>query len=193
MTENTPQHYPTARNTDLDTSHAAAASVRGTETLRSRLYGMLANQYPGGLTHEEIITAYGGYVTAQGWPAATDQGIRSRIKELEREGKVRHDTVAVARTSNNRRTHRWTAITDPAEQEVAAASVVARKQAEAVDEAQDTVDVGEPRTLPLGDSVPNPSEPEVADLAEDLRDARRAGKFTAGEMAEYLENRGWRR
>lgn len=192
----TPDRFPgepAARTGDLDTSHAAAASVRGTETLRSRLYGMLAHHYPGGLTHEQIIEAYAGYVRVQGWPPATSQGIRSRIKELEREGKVRHDTIAAGRTSNGRRSHRWFPITDRTEQEVAAASVIARAQAQAVDEVQDTVDPGEVRTLPLGDSVPAPSDTDVAALADDIRAARVANRFTALEMAEYLENRGWRK
>lgn len=184
---------PAARRTDLDTSHAAAASVRGTENLRSRLYTLLSTRYPGGLTHEEIVTAYAGYATAQGWPTATPQGIRSRIKELEREGKVRHDTVASARTTNGRRTHRWFPITDRDEQEVAAAAYVAQKQAEAVDEVQDVADPGEVQTLPLGDSLPAPSDTDVAALADDIRAAREADRFTALEMAEYLENRGWRR
>lgn len=188
-----PYATPAARTTDLDTSHAAAASVTGTENLRARLYGMLALRYPGGLTHENIITAYDGYVQVQGWPAATPQGIRSRIKELEREGKVRHDTIATERTRNGRRTHRWYAITDPEEQEVAAAAYVTEQQAKAVDQAQDIVDPGEVRTLPVGDSVPAPSDTDVAELADDIRAARRANRFTAPEMAEYLENRGWRK
>lgn len=182
-----PDPQPAARRTDLDTSHAAAESVMGSANLRERLFLVLSN-YPKGLTHEQIVTAYEGYTVAQGWPTATPQGIRSRVKELEREGRVRHDEVAQDVTRNNRRTHRWYAITDPDEQAAHAASLVAEAQAKAVAEARDEVFVAPVRVLPAGETVDGPK-----DLAEDLRAARRAGKFTAPEMAEYLKTLGWKK
>lgn len=190
-----PQPYqePAARAGDLDTSHAAAASVRGTENLRSRLYTLLSTRYPGGLTHEQIIEAYHGYVAAQSWPTATSQGIRSRIKELEREGKVRHDVVASARTTNGRRTHRWYPVTDPDEQALEAARVVAEAQAKAVDAAEDDTAPQEPQELPLGQDSYRPAQNLTHEMAQDLRDSRKADRFTAVEMAQFLVNRGWRK
>lgn len=165
---------PAARTADPDTSHAAAASVRGYENLRSRLYTLLVN-YPGGLTHEQIVTAYAGYVTAQGWRPATDQGIRSRVKELEREGKVYRSQRAQDRTANGRMTHRWFAVTDPAEQE---------RLAEGQDPA---VSRRAPREL-----TEEQAELSATDLlSSDIRAARSAGAFTAAEIAEKLVGIGW--
>ena len=171
-----PLPEPSARTTDLTTSHAAAASVRGTENLRSRLRRLL-QAYPNGLTHEQIVEAYAGYVTAQGWPAATPQGIRSRIKELERQGVVKHDGTPTERTRNGRLTHRWFLVTDRAEQSQRAAAIKDRARPDAL------------LVIPSGLSSKGP----VKALAGDIKASRRAGSFTAEEMAAFLLSRGWTR
>lgn len=80
-----------ARRTDPGTSHAAAAAVRPLRTtVRSRVEAILTATAAGsaGMTHDEIIAAYRRYSLRLGWPAASDSSIRTRCKELARDGLV---------------------------------------------------------------------------------------------------------
>ncbi|QGH74531.1 DNA binding protein [Arthrobacter phage Kuleana] len=82
-----------ARRTDPGTSHAAAATIspRKMSTIRSRVLAILNGRRAleaGGLTHDEIIAEYKGYSLRLGWPRATDSSIRTRCKELWRDGEV---------------------------------------------------------------------------------------------------------
>lgn len=83
----------TARRTDPGTSHAAAASIspRKMSTVRSRVLALLNGARAvknGGLTHDEIIAEYKGHALRLGWPPASDSSIRTRCKELWRDGEV---------------------------------------------------------------------------------------------------------
>lgn len=204
---------PAARNADPDTSHAAAASVRGTENLRSRIYTLLT-KYPEGLTHEHIVTAYESFASVSGWRPATQQGIRSRVKELEREGRVRRSRAAQDRTANGRLTHRWFAVTDPAEAERLAgeqpdprAPEVAREMT--ISDVPENVRAHVIERF-LADLENEGTHPEIRHaakqrelteeqaalsatdlLSSDIRAARSAGAFTAAEIAEKLVSLGW--
>ena len=171
-----PLPEPSARTTDLTTSHAAAASVRGTQNLRSRLT-VLLRDHPQGMTHEQIVVLYTQVAYQYGWPTATAQGIRSRIKELERQGVVKHDGTPTERTRNGRLTHRWFLVTDRAEQSQRAAEIKDRARPDAL------------LVIPSGLSSNGP----VKALAGDIKASRRSGSFTAEEMAAFLLSRGWTR
>lgn len=83
-----------ARRSDPGTSHAAAATIspRKMSTVRSRVLAILTASdraaKNGGLTHDEIIAEYKGHALRLGWPRATDSSIRTRCKELWRDGEV---------------------------------------------------------------------------------------------------------
>ncbi|WPM94293.1 DNA binding protein [Arthrobacter phage Marchesin] len=60
-------------------------------TVRSRVKAILNGRRAvenGGLTHDEIIAEYKGYSLRLGWPPASDSSIRTRTKELWRDGEV---------------------------------------------------------------------------------------------------------
>lgn len=106
-----------ARATDPATSHAAAAKVRPLRTtVRSRVQAILAATAAGrnGMTHDEIIAAYRRYSLRLGWPSASDSSIRTRCKELERDGLVQRvpteDGAALGRSRFGRPSVRWRAV-----------------------------------------------------------------------------------
>ncbi|AYN58271.1 helix-turn-helix DNA-binding domain protein [Arthrobacter phage Kepler] len=104
-----------ARRTDPGTSHAAAAgiSVRRMSTVRSRVLAILTASdratKNGGLTHDEIIAEYKGYALRLGWPRATDSSIRTRCKELWRDGAVEQVEGAAGRSGMGNAAILWRA------------------------------------------------------------------------------------
>lgn len=211
-------HEPAARNNDPDTSHAAAASVEGAQNLRNRLFTLLSTRYPGGLTHEEIIVAYGGYVSAQGWPTATAQGIRSRVKELERDGRVRREDTPTGTTRTGRRSYRWLPVTDPAEQQRIRAGLLAAEReeehiahiemtlvdslstmlapaaaafAEAHPEIRDKVAEVSTVTTPETLATVDNRPPSVIQLERDILAANKEGAITRAALAQALVTAGW--
>lgn len=91
---------PLARNTDPDTSLAAAASVRKVTETHRRILAILLGTGP--MTDEQIGFA---------WRRLTDEkispsGLRSRRAELVKSGLV-EDSGEVARTESNRATIVW--------------------------------------------------------------------------------------
>lgn len=75
-----------ARNTDPDTSHAAAASVtRDTRTETQRALVRLLRRY-GPMTDAELAERY--YLATKGQPACSPSGLRTRRSELVRDGFV---------------------------------------------------------------------------------------------------------
>jgi hypothetical protein len=93
-----------ARATDPSTSHAAAASVRGTPDKRGACLLALATCGP--CTDEELFTYYLRQVPAQGWPMQSPSGLRTRRAELVREGLVR-DSKMRSLTVAGRRSILW--------------------------------------------------------------------------------------
>ena len=86
---------PRARDSDPQTSHDAAMSVKDTTGLQNRILGIFGNH--NGLTDEELIVEYARLFRA--WWPATDSSIRSRRSELVGKGLlqdtgVRRKTVA---------------------------------------------------------------------------------------------------
>lgn len=86
---------PAARTHDMNTSHAAAASVWHPSEVQLRILGLLQSAVwageRSGLTDEQIITRYreqhsGGIVPSE-------SSIRSRRAELVARGKIRRSTV----------------------------------------------------------------------------------------------------
>lgn len=104
-----------ARRTDPGTSHAAAAgiSVRKMSTVRSRVKAILdagtKARENGGLTHDEIIAEYKGYSLRLGWPPASDSSIRTRCKELWRDGEVERIEDTTGRSRFGRDSILWRA------------------------------------------------------------------------------------
>jgi hypothetical protein len=195
------EQWPAARNSDPSTSHAAAASVRGAETIRGRVYQILST-HGEGLTHEQIVEAYNTSVTLYGWPPAADQSIRSRTKELERDGFVKRNDKAVDKTAAGRLTHRWYAVTDytevqrrrtegPASKPITVEDVpqhvqqkiITRFLADLEAESQRQADHPRPEAF---------TSEAVNVMAEDIKAARTSGWFTAIDMAKFLVGRGWR-
>lgn len=74
---------PVARSTDPETSHEAAASVRG---LRASQEGVLAvfRDHPEGLTDPEVALAYdrARYYRPDAFPRQSESGLRTRRSEL---------------------------------------------------------------------------------------------------------------
>jgi hypothetical protein len=84
-------HEVRARNTDPDTSHAAAADAGSrASTVRARVLAVLtaAPEARDGVTHDHLITLYRSYASRLGWPPASDSGIRTRCNELWKDGDV---------------------------------------------------------------------------------------------------------
>ena len=74
-----------ARNSDPDTSHAAAKSVRDLTGVQQGIVEIL-NWKP--LTDEQLVIAYENAYIEFEYPEATPQSIRSRRAELVRTGHV---------------------------------------------------------------------------------------------------------
>jgi len=88
---------PHARNTDPQTSHDAAESVRSLTATKAALLNILYRA----LTDDELIDRYYIYVDAGLAPMASPSGIRSRRAELTREGLV-EVTGETRKTASNR-------------------------------------------------------------------------------------------
>ena len=208
---------PAARLTDPDTSHAAAATVRDTFGTRNRIHTFLSN-YPRGLTHQEIIAVYASVGAGLGWPRATDQSIRSRVKELEREGRVRREDTPTGTTSTGRRSYRWIAVTDTAEQqrlraqhEAAATEAehtayvevtlvdslstmlapAAAAFAQAHPEIRDKIAAATTITTPETLATVDDRPPNVIQLEQAIWKANREGAITRAALAEALVAAGW--
>jgi hypothetical protein len=69
-----------ARNTDPQTSHAAAASVRNVTATQTAILNLFSKQL--GLSDSELIDIYFAWVDAGFAPMASPSGIRSRRAEL---------------------------------------------------------------------------------------------------------------
>lgn len=74
-----------ARNTDPETSHAAAASVRDLYGVKQGIADILNWR---ALTDEQLVTAYQNAQVEFEYPEATPQSIRSRRAEMVRDGFV---------------------------------------------------------------------------------------------------------
>ena len=73
-----------ARNTDPETSHEAAASVKGLGAARDAVLWMFKRH--GNLCDTELIYYYKSYVGSRRVPVQSDSGIRSRRAELVKSG-----------------------------------------------------------------------------------------------------------
>lgn len=95
-----------ARNTDPETSHAAAASLPDERLRRSQqaVYDVL--QHCGPLTDVELIMQYQRY---GGLPAQSESGIRTRRSELVRRGMVEW-TGEKRRLVSGRQANVWVAL-----------------------------------------------------------------------------------
>lgn len=98
-----------ARKGDPATSHEAAAGVDAGGQ-RARVYALLLEAGPEGLTHEQLIARHGRKHMTAGWPAASGQGIRSRCAELVRDGLVEAVPDKYGRTADGGRTRYWRAV-----------------------------------------------------------------------------------
>ena len=77
------QDRPVARNTDPDTSHAAALSVGDLRPRQMAVYEILADAGDRGMTDEELLDAYQRCSgAAYGQPRQSPSGIRTRRAEL---------------------------------------------------------------------------------------------------------------
>ena len=93
---------PRARNTDMQTSHAAAASVMGVTT--TQLLILQIFETSNGLTDDELIRAYDRAYSL--FHPAADSSIRSRRSELV-ERKMIRDTGKTRLSNNGRASTVW--------------------------------------------------------------------------------------
>jgi hypothetical protein len=188
---------PRARRDDPITSHEAADSVADPTPLQARIFELLSTRYPGGLTHEEIVVAYGGYVEAQGWPPATPQNIRSRVKELVRAGRIRKEDTPTGTTATGRRSYRWLPVTDPTEQRslriavAEAERVAAERRAAAVEPMALDPEPGVSREhlRPLTEELARLTRAEL--LAQDMRSVDAETFEDPDALATALAKMGW--
>lgn len=100
-----------ARNTDPETSHAAAESVSDL-TEKQNAVLMALRRYPNGLTDERVATIYGNArsVVPRDWeqpfPRQSPSGLRSRRAELVEKGLVR-DSGRREKTASGRQAVVW--------------------------------------------------------------------------------------
>ena len=90
-----------ARSTDPETSHEAAAKVKGITQVQGRILACLSIQ--GKLTDEELSEVYHSYYPEH---PVTDQSLRSRRSELVARGAVRF-AGDYGYTRAGGRTRRW--------------------------------------------------------------------------------------
>lgn len=97
---------PSARTTDLDTSHRAGDRARErAPIIRTVIMEIMDGSEP--LTHDEIIARYRlRMVTDPSTPPASDSGIRTRVSELRKAGLVVLDPTEGLSTYGNR-AKRW--------------------------------------------------------------------------------------
>ena len=98
---------PAARTHDMNTSHAAAASVWQPSEVQKRILDILQNAvrdgYLAGLTDEQIIARYPAH---EGDVIPSEQSIRSRRSELVRRGRIRRSEVN-GKSEKGRVSARW--------------------------------------------------------------------------------------
>jgi hypothetical protein len=108
-----PSPVTLARTTDPATSHAAAAdaSTRAV-TVRARVHALFqaAPDARDGLTHDQLIALYRKYQARLGWPPASDSGIRTRCRELVRDGLVEEVRDAGGQSRFGRAALVWRAV-----------------------------------------------------------------------------------
>ena len=100
---------PAARDTDPDTSHAAARSAHDPTEVQQRLLELLRRDAPvgsDGLTDDEIYPKYTDAALRDGSVVPTPQSLRSRRAELVRSGQVRH-SGRYGHTTSGRQSRRW--------------------------------------------------------------------------------------
>lgn len=95
---------PRARRSDPQTSHTAAATVRGVTATHARIKALLRDEGP--MTDEQIAEAWERMVTIAAWPKGSPSGLRTRRAELVDRGEV-VDTGRTAQTKAGRRTTVW--------------------------------------------------------------------------------------
>jgi hypothetical protein len=106
-------HQVRARNTDPDTSHAAAADAESrATTIRDRVMAVMAAapEARDGITHDQLITLYRKYAMRLGWPPASDSGIRTRCNELWKDGHVERIENARGKSRFRRDAVLWRAV-----------------------------------------------------------------------------------
>lgn len=103
---------PRARNTDPETSHAAARSVR--HVTQNQMAVMMAFQGSGPMTDEQLLVDYEGRrhgrFGRQNYPKQSESGLRSRRSELTNMGYL-HDTGLRGTTASGRSAIVWRATT----------------------------------------------------------------------------------
>lgn len=103
---------PLARKTDPMTSHAAAADVAPRRVTVKWAVLAVFNGAPdaqAGVTHDQLIALYRKYQPRLGWPMASDSSIRTRCRELVRDGLVVEVKDAGAKSNYGRRAILWRA------------------------------------------------------------------------------------
>lgn len=98
---------PRARRADPQTSHSAAASVRGVSATHARVKALLRDEGP--MTDEGIAEAWERMVTIAAWPRVSPSGLRTRRAELVDRGEV-VDTLRTTMTQAGRLTTVWAAL-----------------------------------------------------------------------------------
>lgn|GEM_PF-775588 len=100
-----------ARRGDPATSHAAAAKQpQRSPLIRAAVLEVLTEDGPA--THDQIVARYNRRIAhGAGYPAASASSIRTRTKELVRDGQVEQVPDAVGRSSMGQPAHLWRAVT----------------------------------------------------------------------------------
>ena len=96
-----------ARSNDPETSHEAAASVRGLSDKREAC--LLAVKTVGPCTDEDLWSFYASCHQQKGWPMQSPSGLRTRRGELVRLGRVA-DSGLRSLTASGRRAVIWQAL-----------------------------------------------------------------------------------
>lgn len=93
-----------ARRTDPETSHAAAATIRGVKLRRSQEIVLACLHYLGGrATDEQLVRHYRHtLMPAEIVPWQSESGVRTRRKELVDLGLVRNSGATALLSSGNR-------------------------------------------------------------------------------------------
>lgn len=97
------------RRTDPVTSRRAAQKVEPRRlTVRAAVHLVLIEEGP--LTHDALVKAYGARASTQAdWPITTASSIRTRCKELERDGLV-EVTEGLGKSRYGNAAHLWRAV-----------------------------------------------------------------------------------
>lgn len=96
------------RFTDPDTSRAAAEKVTPkVAPTRARVYAILSDAGPDGLTHEQIIEEHRRREALIGYPSASVSSLRTRCSELVRDREVERVPDKVGRSAAGNASVRW--------------------------------------------------------------------------------------